>query len=93
MEGGLQVWIRITWSLPWLASFCGSSWLWLVLGDCFALVMVWETFLTVPELITARQAVSATLCLSLSQPTGIVPAHMSLPQAAWQGFPGPTSCQ
>lgn len=75
----MQVWIRITWSLSWLMCLCSFSWLWLVLGDCFALVMVWETFLTVSELIIPRQASNATLSPSLTQPRGVVPAHMTLP--------------
>lgn len=69
-------------------SLCSSSWLWSVLDDHFALVMVWETFLMVSKLIIPRQAGNA----SLTQPRGTVPAHMTLPQGAWQGFSGPASC-
>lgn len=56
MEGGLQVWIRITCSLSWL------------MGDSFPLV--WETFPAVSELVILRQAGNATLFSSLIQLRG-----------------------
>lgn len=43
-EGGLQFWVRISWSLSWLVCLHCSSWLWLVCSDHFALEMVCETF-------------------------------------------------
>ncbi|KAK2531653.1 Klc4 [Columba livia] len=53
-DGSEEVSMGVEWS--GLVSLCSSSWLWSVLDDHFALVMVWETFLMVSKLIIPRQA-------------------------------------